>query len=404
MSPTPHSPNRPDRPAQRGCARSGGPTGPVDCVVLSPQPAGALAGHPRDAELLDAAVTGVREIFERLRPRLATGGVVWLHVAEPPRPPGADITGLGWRMALAVQADGWLLRNAITTTPTRGDGGPNETADGAMVFLLTRGRHYYFALPTRATPTRSGATTVPGKIDRGSVDPGAALIAAGATGEWPGPVWPSERRRERAAASHRTRSRIGATRRPAGACAGGHGTGAQMNPGDVWWLPPETPVPGSSSGPCRCTQLHGRERPHGRPHPGDPRRGGERRGDSESGSLYGGAMPLMTAARAILLGCPPRGVVHDPLAMCGHGPVAQAARQLGRRFCLAEGSRDGHDEALPEHHEVFPRADEAPFAPGEFLPGHGSGESSVPWGRQQLRASELPARGGRGAVARGVRP
>ncbi|HZD16254.1 MAG TPA: hypothetical protein VE196_14260, partial [Pseudonocardiaceae bacterium] len=48
--------------------------------------------------------------------------------------------------------------------------------------------------------------------------------------------------------------------------------------------------------------------------------------------LRGGGGSVTVAARAIALGCPPGGVVHDPLAVCGHGPVARAARQLSRAF------------------------------------------------------------------------
>jgi DNA methylase len=256
----------------------------ADCVIVSPQPATAAALDPRDTLALAGVVSGVREIFQQLRRVLVPGGVVWLDVAAPDTVAGADVTGVAWRMALAVKADGWTLRNAIiaTTSPDLGRAvGPSSGAGVRTLFLLTRERHYYFALPQRD-----------------------------ASSSWLTPPRESGRRRPRAAGC-RPELRSGAAARhtpPAmtGLCASANSSRtlsrARWNPGDVWSLPHEPDRLESCS--CEPTERAGLR----------------------------GAGSTATASRAIALGCPPGGLVHDPLAMCGHGPVAHAARQLGRRF------------------------------------------------------------------------
>jgi hypothetical protein len=73
--------------------------------------------------------------------------VVWLD-AEPATTPGGDLTGLAWRMALAAQAGGWVLRHAITctaapdsTTHAGACGVTTAAAAGRTLFLPTGDRH-----------------------------------------------------------------------------------------------------------------------------------------------------------------------------------------------------------------------------------------------------------------------
>jgi hypothetical protein len=292
---------RPDTPTRPDA------TGRVDCVIVRPQPA-ASTGHPRDL-VVAAAVQGVRTVFDRLRGRLVTGGVVWLDVAEPAHSTGADVTGLAWRMALAVQRDGWILRNAITCTP----GSASADAVGvSTLFLLTRQRRYYFTLPTRADAVPAVA--------------GARAVAA-----WPAPACRTDGRRRPGAAAPRQRRTTRRRQRHTTGCPEKTRAGAgavEMNPGDVWRLPADLPDhldPDLESPPrCQCAPTN-------------------------SGDLVGARgdylRSVTVAARAILLGCPPGGLVHDPLAGCEHGPVARAAGHLGRRFQPA----DRPAEALPTH-------------------------------------------------------
>ena len=279
-----------------------GATGRVDCVLVRPAPAASMTGHPHDAVVTSAAIRGLRTVFEALRERLVTGGVVWLEVAEPASAPGADVTGLGWRMALAVQHDGWILRNAITCTPD-----PASAVGVSTVFLLTRQRRYYFALPARA-------------------DAAPAVAGARAVAAWPAPACRTDGRRRPGVPAVRQRrtalrpwQATGCPDGPRPIAMPGAGAGAvEMNPGDLWRFPAEQPHPTDTDldwPPCRCAPTHPGELIEGLV--GAP--GGDRRS-------------VTIAARAILLGCPPGGVVHDPLDWCGHGPVARAAAHLGRRF------------------------------------------------------------------------
>lgn len=258
--------------------------GRADCVIVSPQLAAAATPDPHDTPVMAGVVSGVREIFQQLRLVLAPGGVVWLDVATPDTVAGADVTGLAWRMVLAVKADGWTLRNAIiaTTSPDPGRAaGPSSDAGMRTLFLLTRERHYYFTLPADKAST-----------------------------SWLTPPRAARGRRSRAAGC-RPELRAGSTARHTPPAVTGMRASANVsrpfsrarwNPGDLWCLPHDP----DQLERCSCKPIE---------------RGGLR-----------GAASIETASRAIVLGCPPGGLVYDPLAMCGHGPVARAARQLGRRF------------------------------------------------------------------------
>lgn len=87
----------------------------VDCIVTSP-PYYGLRDYGNDGQYgLEATpaeyVETLRSLFSELRRVLAGDGTLWLNLGDS----YADKTMLGipWRVALALQDDGWLLRNAI---------------------------------------------------------------------------------------------------------------------------------------------------------------------------------------------------------------------------------------------------------------------------------------------------
>src|SRR5690349_5683335 len=129
------------------------PDGSVDCVVTSPPYFGLRSylpeGHPDKAKEIGAEQTPaeyvekLRGLFAEVRRVLAPGGTFWLNLGDsyysgkgsPTQPdlknearrpparvldlPGAawaspkNLLGIPWRVAFALQDDGWILRSAI---------------------------------------------------------------------------------------------------------------------------------------------------------------------------------------------------------------------------------------------------------------------------------------------------
>jgi DNA modification methylase len=128
----------------------------IHTVVTSP-PYWAQRDYGTDAGIgledsvddwIEAMVEVFREVWRVLRP----DGTVWLNLGDKYAGPGGDLKekdlmGLPWRVAFALQADGWWLRSGIVWDK------PNPTPEPVMdrpgsshefVFLLARARRYYY--------------------------------------------------------------------------------------------------------------------------------------------------------------------------------------------------------------------------------------------------------------------
>lgn len=160
------------------------PSGSVDCVVTSPPYWGlrdydtpGQYGHEPTAE---AYVTTLRRVFGELGRVLTPEGTCWLNLGDsyggswgnyvatgssaptasdasrrhhgthrPPqsRSPRKSLIGLPWQVALALQEDGWILRNAVVWH--KPNGMPESVRDRLntryeTVFLLTRSPAHFF--------------------------------------------------------------------------------------------------------------------------------------------------------------------------------------------------------------------------------------------------------------------
>lgn len=270
-------------------------------------------------------VDNLRALFAELRRVLKPTGTVWLNLgdsysAEPPgrsnhamrhstlrsaaaaavlreqvRSAGVDRTrtlprknllGMPWRVALALQADGWMLRNAVVWA--KRNPMPESVRDRLsttyeFVFLLTANPTYHFDLDAIRVPLRRSEALGEG-IPVG--DPHVAEDALPGT---------SSRRRGRSVYGAKYEDPASFTRGPHGAAI--RPTGRRhdhthprgKNPGDVWHL---------STRPLRDAHF--------------------------------ATFPIDIPLRCIAAGCPEGGVVLDPFS--GTATTGLAALQLGRRY------------------------------------------------------------------------
>ena len=122
----------------------------VDTVVTSPPYYGQRdyesdiqIGHEKTVE---GYVDTLVEIFGALRRVLRPEGTLWLNLGD--KYLNGQLQGLPWRVALALQADGWVLRSDIiwhkpNAMPSAVKNRP--TTDHEYIFLLTRStKDYYY--------------------------------------------------------------------------------------------------------------------------------------------------------------------------------------------------------------------------------------------------------------------
>jgi site-specific DNA-methyltransferase (cytosine-N4-specific) len=296
----------------------------ADCIVTSP-PYWAKRdyGMPGQYGLESspaAYVDTLRSVFREARRVLADDGTCWLNLGDcysegRTIPAGLqgypghglirgrnaaakNLLGLPWRVAFALQDDGWILRNAIVWH--KPNAMPQSVRDRMsnryeLIFLLAKSRHYWFDLdPIRVPHARHSAvgkhmvgsdisgTSRPGGRPATGRHPGHGKPGGTHPGSGrPGGTRPGNRRLKYGA---HTRQVIGAHRYPDGRC---HPNG--RNPGDVWAIPTR------------------------------PFRG-----------AHFAAFPVDLPARCIKAGCKPDGTVLD--MFCGAGTTGVAAVRLGRHF------------------------------------------------------------------------
>jgi DNA modification methylase len=162
------------------------PDASVQCCVTSP-PYFALRSYLPDDDPLkpheigleetpDAYVANMVAVFREVRRVLRDDGVLWLNLGDTyasSRPvkglASKDLIGIPWRVAFALQADGWCLRGdhvwakpngmpeSVQDRPTRGH---------EYVFLLSKSeRYFYDAAAVKTAPKPSTITRLAQNID-----------------------------------------------------------------------------------------------------------------------------------------------------------------------------------------------------------------------------------------------
>lgn len=210
--------------------------------------------------------------------------------------PPKSLVGIPWRVALALQDDGWILRSDVIWA--KPNAMPEPVADRPSttcehVFLLAKSTRYHFDLDAIREPL-----ACPDALDGTRVFGGNAHGAGG--------IGATQRRRGKHPSVYGTALPPGATR-PKGAGAEGWRHTAEhprgRNPGDVWTIPTQ-PFP----------------------------------------AAHFAVMAPALAERCVKAGCKPGGVVLDPF--CGSGTTGMVAGRLGRRFVGIDLSAKFLDLAL----------------------------------------------------------
>jgi DNA modification methylase len=275
------------------------PSQSADCVVTSPPYWGkrdyGVAGQYGREETSQSYVDTMRAVFSEARRVLADDGTCWLNLGDSysasgggatglhaylgphitthraTNLPAKNLLGLPWRVAFALQDDGWILRNAIIWH--KPNAMPESVRDRLncrheLVFLFVKQPAYWFDLnPIRVPHASDTRREIAERRTRPPGRPGSRTRPPKY-----GPGTPEVTTARRYGGQRHTR---------------GHPHG--RNPGDVWSIP---------------------TRPYKGPH--------------------FAAFPIDLPLRCIAAGCKPGGTVLDPFA--GSGTTGLAAIQLDRRF------------------------------------------------------------------------
>ena len=121
----------------------------VDCVVTSPpywglrdyQTEKQIGLEPTPEEYCANMVEVFREVWRVLKPT----GTVWLNLGDCYSE--KDLVGIPWRVAFALQADGWYLRSDIIWSkpnPMPESVTDRPTKAHEYIFLLTKSPRYYY--------------------------------------------------------------------------------------------------------------------------------------------------------------------------------------------------------------------------------------------------------------------
>jgi site-specific DNA-methyltransferase (adenine-specific)/site-specific DNA-methyltransferase (cytosine-N4-specific) len=166
------------------------PAASFHCCVTSP-PYWGLRDYGHGAQIgaeqtVEAYIASLVQVFREVRRTLRDDGTLWLNVGDSytsgnrtwrdtdkknpargmsyraPTPKGLkpkDLIGIPWRLAFALQADGWFLRSDIiwykpNCQPESVKDRPTQAHE--YVFLLSKSRDYYYDAVAVREPTKDG--------------------------------------------------------------------------------------------------------------------------------------------------------------------------------------------------------------------------------------------------------
>lgn len=125
------------------------PCGIVDAIVTSPPYYGQRDySHPNqigNEATAEAYLERLLEVFKECLRVLKEAGTLWLNLGD--KYADGRLLGLPWRLALALQANGWILHSdVIWWKPNAMPSSVKNrlTCDHEYVFFLTKNKAYYF--------------------------------------------------------------------------------------------------------------------------------------------------------------------------------------------------------------------------------------------------------------------
>lgn len=133
------------------------PDDSVHCIVTSPPyyqqrdySTQIQIGNEETAEMYIAAL---QRVFQECRRVLRPDGTLWLNLGDKYQ--NGSLLGLPWRVALALQSDGWILRSDIiwhkpNAMPSSVKDRP--TTDHEYVFLLAKTAEYFYDIDAIRQP------------------------------------------------------------------------------------------------------------------------------------------------------------------------------------------------------------------------------------------------------------
>jgi DNA modification methylase len=278
------------------------PDASVHCCVTSP-PYWGLRDYGHDGQIgLEATpeeyVARMVEVFREVRRVLRDDGTLWLNLGDSYA--SKSLAGIPWRVAFALQADGWYLRQDIIWH--KPNPMPESVADRCTkaheyVFLLSKSAQYYYDSEAIKEPAVSTHPAGNGFVGRQGGERGAPMSGGrGSTEPWApkGKAGKSAFRGQ----GHFRDSEGGPANRD-GRQMKDVGAGDTRNRRSVWTV--------------ATKPFHG---------------------------AHFAVMPPDLVRPCILAGCPKGGVVYDPFT--GSGTVGEQALLLGRDFEGSEINSDYH--------------------------------------------------------------
>jgi DNA modification methylase len=129
----------------------------IDCVMTSPpywsvrqyQGSSALGEEPTPEQYVEDLIAELSELPRVLKPT----GSLWLNIGDTYLK--KNLCGIPWRAALALQQEGWILRNAVVWDKVKGN--PDNAKDKLrdlyeFVFHFVRQRSYFYDLDLVRNP------------------------------------------------------------------------------------------------------------------------------------------------------------------------------------------------------------------------------------------------------------
>jgi DNA modification methylase len=169
----------------------------LDCVITSP-PYWQMREYEIDDEYNDEIIGNeaepaeyvrkLAEIFHEIKRILKPSGSLWLNLGDKYH--NKNLMGMPWRVAIALQDDGWILRNDIIWNQLKGTQSAKDRLRDVYehVFHFVKAKHYYYdtdnirikpkKLPYRSNGTITSATGVSGKRYRKQIQTSQDLTEA----------------------------------------------------------------------------------------------------------------------------------------------------------------------------------------------------------------------------------